>query len=100
MADVSADRSSGRLPDAPAVPPLEPAMIPRRLWLVALVVGAVAWVAGAVATAVTGDTSKGLVVLAVATLVRPRVPRDGMVLGATVGAAFAASRARAMRSAC
>jgi hypothetical protein len=36
------------------------------------------------------EGGKGLVVLAVATLVRPRVPRDGMVLGATVGAGFAA----------
>ena len=56
MTDVSAGRSSGRLPDAPATPPLVPAMIPRHLWLVALVVGAVSWVAGAVATAVTDDT--------------------------------------------
>jgi protease PrsW len=165
MTDASAGRSSGRLPDAPAAPPLEPAGIPRRLWLVALVVGAVAWAAGAVATAITDDTilvpniiilgtflvpvctvlfvlsrpreahlraetlmlgflaggtaglvlsavtevyllpdavgtnagiglieegGKGVIVLAVATLVRPRVPRDGMVLGATVGAGFAA----------
>jgi len=36
------------------------------------------------------EGGKGLVLLAVATLVRPRVPRDGMVLGATVGAGFAA----------
>ncbi len=36
------------------------------------------------------EGGKGLIVLAVATLVRPRVPRDGMVLGATVGAGFAA----------
>jgi RsiW-degrading membrane proteinase PrsW (M82 family) len=165
MTDVSTARSSARLPDAPAAPPLEPAMVPRHLWLVALVAGAVAWVAGAIATAVTDDTilvpniiilgtflvpvctvlfvlsrpreahvraetlmlgflaggtaglvlsavteiyllpdavgtnaaigfieegGKGLVVLAVATVVRPRVPRDGMVLGATVGAGFAA----------
>ncbi len=165
MAEVGADRPGERLPDAPAAPPLEPATIPRHLWLVALVVGVVAWVAGAVATAVTDDTilvpniiiigtflvpvctvlfvlsrpreahlraetlmlgflaggtagvvlsavteiyllpdavgtnagigfieegGKGLIVLAVATLVRPRVPRDGMVLGATVGAGFAA----------
>jgi protease PrsW len=36
------------------------------------------------------EGGKGLILLAVATLVRPRVPRDGMVLGATVGAGFAA----------
>jgi protease PrsW len=164
MTDVSG-HSGGPLPDAPAAPPLEPATIPQHLWLIALVVGAVAWVAGAVATAITDDTilvpniiilgtflvpvctvlfvlsrpreahlraetlmlgflaggtagvvltavtevyllpdavgtnaavglieegGKGLILLAVATLVRPRVPRDGMVLGATVGAGFAA----------
>jgi protease PrsW len=165
VTDVSSDRASHRLPDAPAAPALEPTTIPRRLWLVALVVGALAWLAGVVATAVTDDTilvpnviilgtflvpvctvlfvlsrpreahlraetlmlgflaggtagvvlsavtevyllpdavgtnagvgvieegGKGLVVLAVARFVRPRVPRDGMVLGATVGAGFAA----------
>ena len=36
------------------------------------------------------EGGKGLILLAVASLVRPRVPRDGMVLGATVGAGFAA----------
>src|SRR4029078_11817512 len=36
------------------------------------------------------EGGKGLIVLAVATFVRPRVPRDGMVLGATIGAGFAA----------
>jgi len=165
MTEVDAGRPGERLPDPPGAPPLEPAAIPRHLWLVALVVGAVAWVAAAAATALTDDTilvpnliilgtflvpvctllfvlsrpheahlrtetlllgflaggtagvvlsalteiyllpdavgtnagigfieegGKGLIVLAVATLVRPRVPRDGMVLGATVGAGFAA----------
>jgi RsiW-degrading membrane proteinase PrsW (M82 family) len=165
VTEVTSGPSSGRLPEAPAAPPLEPSAVPRHLWLVALVVGAVAWVAGAVATALTDDTilvpniiilgtflvpvctvlfvlarpreahlraetlmlgflaggtaglvlsavtevyllpdavgtnvgvglieegGKGLVVLAVAALVRPRTPRDGMVLGATVGAGFAA----------
>jgi RsiW-degrading membrane proteinase PrsW (M82 family) len=165
VTEVSSGHSGGPLPEAPAAPPLEPATIPRHLWLIALVVGAVAWVAGAVATAITDDTilvpniiilgtflvpvctvlfvlsrpreahlraetlmlgflaggtagivltavtevyllpdavgtnagvglieegGKGLILLAVATLVRPRVPRDGMVLGATVGAGFAA----------
>jgi protease PrsW len=36
------------------------------------------------------EGGKGLILVAVATLIRPRVPRDGMVLGATVGAGFAA----------
>jgi len=165
MTDVSSEGPSERLPDVAAAPPLEPGTIPRRLWLVALVVGTVAWIAAVVATALTDDTilvpniiilgtflvpvctllfvlsrpreahirtetlmlgflaggtagvvlsavtevyllpdavgtnagigfieegGKGLVLLAVATLVRPRVPRDGMVLGATVGAGFAA----------
>jgi protease PrsW len=146
-------------------PPVEPRALPRHLWLIALVVGAVVWIAGAVITGITEDTilvpniiilgtflvpvctvlfvlsrpreahlrsetlvlgflaggttavvltavtevyllpdavlsnagvgvieegGKGLVVLAVAAFVRPRVPRDGMVLGATVGAGFAA----------
>jgi predicted short-subunit dehydrogenase-like oxidoreductase (DUF2520 family) len=56
MTDVSSGRPSERLPDVAGRPPLEPAMIPRRLWLVALVVGAVAWIAGVVATALTDDT--------------------------------------------
>jgi protease PrsW len=142
-----------------------PGSLPRRLWLVVLIVGAVLWiaVAGAIAltdntilvpnlillgtflvpvctvlfvlarpreahlsletlvlgflaggtagVALTGTTEvyvlpdaigtnaligvieeggKGLILVAVAALVRPRVPRDGMVLGATVGAGFAA----------
>jgi protease PrsW len=142
-----------------------PSAIPRRLWLVAFLVGAALWAAVAVAIALTDNTvlvpnlillgtflvpvctilfvlgrpreahlsvetlmlgflaggtagvvltgttevyvlpdavgtnaliglieegGKGLILLAVATLVRPRVPRDGMVLGATVGAGFAA----------
>jgi RsiW-degrading membrane proteinase PrsW (M82 family) len=146
-------------------PPLQPDAVPRRLWLVALVIGVVAWFAGAASTAITEDTilvpniiilgtflvpvctvlfvlgrpreahlsaetlvlgflaggtagvvltavtevellpdaaasnlgvgfveegGKALLLLAVASLVRPRVPRDGMVLGATVGAGFAA----------
>jgi RsiW-degrading membrane proteinase PrsW (M82 family) len=145
--------------------PLEPAALPPRLWLIALVVGAVCWIGGAASTAITEDTilvpniiilgtflvpvctvlfvltrpreahlsaeilvlgfiaggtaglvltavtevellpdaaatnlgvgfieegGKGLILVAVASLVRPRVPRDGMVLGATVGAGFAA----------
>jgi RsiW-degrading membrane proteinase PrsW (M82 family) len=145
--------------------PLAPEAIPRRLWLIALVVGLVLWIAGAASTAITEDTilvpniiilgtflvpvctvlfvlarpreahltaetlvlgflaggtaglvltavtevellpdaaasnlgvgiveegGKALILVAVATLVRPRVPRDGMVLGATVGAGFAA----------
>ena len=41
-------------------------------------------------TGLIEEGGKGLILLAVATLVRPRVPRDGMVLGATVGAGFAA----------
>jgi protease PrsW len=36
------------------------------------------------------EGGKALILVAVATLVRVRVPRDGMVLGATVGAGFAA----------
>jgi hypothetical protein len=56
MTEVSSGHSGGPLPDAPAAPPLEPATIPQHLWLIALVVGAVAWVAGAVATAITDDT--------------------------------------------
>jgi protease PrsW len=142
-----------------------PATLPRRLWLVTFLVGAVLWAAVAVAIALTDNTvlvpnlillgtflvpvctilfvlgrpreahlsvetlmlgfvaggtagvvltgttevyvlpdaigtnaliglieegGKGLILLAVATLVRPRVPRDGVVLGATVGAGFAA----------
>ena len=35
------------------------------------------------------ETAKGLVLLAVAHTVHPRAPRDGMVLGAVVGAGFA-----------
>jgi protease PrsW len=145
--------------------PLEPAALPPRLWLIALVVGAVCWIGGAASTAITEDTilvpniiilgtflvpvctvlfvlgrpreahlsaetlvlgflaggtagvvltavtevellpdaaatnlgvgfveegGKALILIAVASLVRPRVPRDGMVLGATVGAGFAA----------
>ena len=36
------------------------------------------------------EGGKALILVAVALLVRPRVPRDGMVLGLTVGAGFAA----------
>ena len=36
------------------------------------------------------EGGKGLILVAVASLVKVRVPRDGMVLGATVGAGFAA----------
>jgi protease PrsW len=36
------------------------------------------------------EGAKALILVAVAVLVRPRVPRDGMVLGLTVGAGFAA----------
>jgi RsiW-degrading membrane proteinase PrsW (M82 family) len=36
------------------------------------------------------EGGKGLILVGVAMLVRPRVPRDGMVLGAAVGAGFAA----------
>ncbi len=53
MTEVSTGDPTGRLPDAPAAPPLEPAAIPRHLWLVVLVVGAAAWLAGAVITAIT-----------------------------------------------
>ena len=42
-----------------------------------------------VAVGVIEETGKGLVLLAVAYQVRHREPRDGMVLGATVGAGFA-----------
>jgi RsiW-degrading membrane proteinase PrsW (M82 family) len=144
---------------------VEPARLPRRMWLVTLVVGAALWFAVAVAVAATNDTilvptlillgtflvpvstvlfvlsqprraylsvetimvgflaggtaalvlsgtaetyilphalatnglvglieegGKALVLVGIASLVRPRVPRDGMVLGATVGAGFAA----------
>ncbi len=144
---------------------IAPAALPRRLWLVTLLVGVLLWAAVAVAIALTDNTvlvpnlillgtflvpvctilfvlgrpreahlsvetlmlgflaggtagvvltgttevyvlpdavgtnaliglieegGKGLILIAVATLVRPRVPRDGMVLGATVGAGFAA----------
>jgi RsiW-degrading membrane proteinase PrsW (M82 family) len=144
---------------------VEPARLPRRMWLVTLVVGALMWIAVAAAVAATNDTilvptlillgtflvpistvlfvlaqprraylsvetimvgfiaggttalvlagtaetyilphalatnglvglieegGKALLLVAVASLVRPRVPRDGMVLGATVGAGFAA----------
>jgi len=144
---------------------VQPPAVPRHLWLIALVVGTVAWLAGAVITEVTEDTilvpnviivgtflvpactvlyvlsreheahlsveslvlaflaagtagvvltavtetyllphhvatnlgiglieegGKAGVLLLVAATVRPRVPRDGMVLGATVGAGFAA----------
>jgi protease PrsW len=142
-----------------------PGALPRRLWWVALLAGAVLWIAVAVAIALTDNTilvpnlillgtflvpvctvlfvlsrpheahlpvevlmlgflaggtagvvlagttevyvlpdavgrnalvglieegGKGLILVAVASLVRRRVPRDGMVLGATVGAGFAA----------
>jgi RsiW-degrading membrane proteinase PrsW (M82 family) len=167
---TSADRAS----DPPARP-VQPQAFPPRLWLVALVTGALVWIMGAAVTAITQDTilvpniiilgtflvpvctvlfvlqrpheahvqaetlvlgflaggtagvvltavteiellpdavlsnagvgiieegGKGLILLAVATLVRPRVPRDGMVLGATVGAGFAAfeSAGYAMRA--
>ena len=142
-----------------------PGTLPRRLWLVTLLLGALLWAAVAVAIALTDDTvlvpnlillgtflvpvctvlfvlsrpreahlsvetlilgflaggtagvvltgttevyvlpdhvgtnaliglieegGKALILVAVATLVKVRVPRDGMVLGATVGAGFAA----------
>ena len=146
-------------------PVVAPGALPRRLWLVTLVFGALLWAAVAVAIALTDDTvlvpnlillgtflvpvctvlfvlarpreahlsvevlilgflaggtagvvltgttevyvlpdhfgtnaligvieegGKALILVAVATLVQVRVPRDGMVLGATVGAGFAA----------
>jgi RsiW-degrading membrane proteinase PrsW (M82 family) len=43
-----------------------------------------------ISVGVIEETSKGLVLLGVAMFVRERKPRDGMVLGATVGAGFAA----------
>jgi protease PrsW len=142
-----------------------PLTVPRRLWLFVLVIGALVWGAGALATALTDNTilvpnvimlgtflvpvctvllvlslpreahlsaetlllgfltggtvgvvmtgttevyvlpdhvatnilvgvieegGKGLIFLVVAQFVRVRVPRDGMILGATVGAGFAA----------
>ena len=42
-----------------------------------------------IVVALVEETAKGLVLLAVAHQVRTRCPRDGMVLGATVGAGFA-----------
>jgi RsiW-degrading membrane proteinase PrsW (M82 family) len=158
-------------PSPAATPPhaldavVEPGRLPRRMWLVTLVAGALLWLAVAGAVAATNDTilvptlillgtflvpvstvlfvlsrprlahlsvetivlgfvgggtaalvlsgtvetfvlphafgtnglvglieegGKGLVLIAIARLVGPRVPRDGMVLGATVGAGFAA----------
>ena len=41
-------------------------------------------------TGVIEEGGKALILVAVATLVKVRVPRDGMVLGATIGAGFAA----------
>ena len=165
MTDITPDDASLARHHQAEPPPLQPDAVPRRLWLVALAVGVVLWIAGAASTAITEDTilvpniiilgtflvpvctvlfvlgrpreahltaetlvlgflaggtagvvltavtevellpdaaasnlgvgfveegGKALILLAVATLVRPRVPRDGMVLGATVGAGFAA----------
>jgi protease PrsW len=43
-----------------------------------------------IGTGLIEEGGKGLLLLAAASVVRPRVPRDGMVLGAAVGAGFAA----------
>ena len=43
-------------------------------------------------TGLIEESGKALVLVAVAALVAVRVPRDGMVLGATVGAGYSASR--------
>jgi RsiW-degrading membrane proteinase PrsW (M82 family) len=44
------------------------------------------------------EGGKALILVAVAAVVRTRVPRDGMVLGATIGAGFAAFESAGTRS--
>jgi protease PrsW len=84
-----------------------PAVTSQRLWILLLAVGGPIWIVAAVITGITEDTillpygtffgvglieegAKAIVFLAAARGLATRHPREGMILGATVGAGFAA----------